>query len=184
MKTMVLIGTARRDGETAVLLRAIMPRLKEMGEVKEFLPFYDHISACTDCRWCWHNPGCSIDDAMQGIYRCVEDCDNVVIASPIYFGMLTPPMLAIQSRFQAYYSESFGALPQQGPRKKGAILLTGGGFGGHEAAEKTARSMLHVMNAEWVGTALSASTDTLPAAQDDAVLLAVDKIVENLGPAS
>lgn len=181
MKTMVLIGTARRDGETAALIRAVMPALKQMGEVEEFLPFTEAFSACTDCRYCRTHPGCSIQDRMQDVYKCIESCDSVVIASPIYFGMLTPPLLAIQSRFQAFYSESFGVLPRQGPRKRGAILLTGGGFGGHEAAEKAARSMLHSMNAEWVGTAFSGSTDTLPAARDEAALAACGAIVENLG---
>lgn len=183
MKTMFLIGTARKDGETAALIRAVMPALKQMGEVQEFLPFTDDISACTDCRYCRTHAGCSIQDKMQDVYKCIGECDNVVIASPIYFGMLTPPLLAVQSRFQAFYSESFGVLPQQGPRKKGAILLTGGGFGGHEAAEKAARSMLHSMNAEWVGTALAASTDTLPAAEDEGALAACRAIAEKLGPA-
>lgn len=180
MKTLVLNGTARKGSETEALLGALLAGLS--GEVHEINAF-ENISACTDCRYCRSHAGCSINDAMQDVYKCIDECNNVVIASPVYFGMLTPPLLAVQSRFQAYYSGNFGVLPRQGPRKRGAILITAGGYGGHEAAEKSARTMLHVMNAEWVGTALAATTDSLPAAQDDAALLACAKIAENLNPA-
>ncbi len=178
MKTLVLNGSPREAGETAALLAPVLAGLT--GDVHLVSAFYDGISACIDCRWCWTHDGCAVQDAMQEVYARVEDADAVVIASPINFGTLTPPLLGVKSRFQAYYQQKFDALPRRGRRKKGAILLTGGGYGGHEQALKAAKSMLTIMNAELVGTALSLQTDDHPAAQDEAALAACREIVARL----
>lgn len=173
--TFILDGSPRKNGETTVLIDAVRHSLK--GSVHIFSPYTQNFRPCIDCRWCRTHEGCTIDDDMQALYRVIEGDDNVIIASPIYFGSLTPPLLAIQSRFQSYFSGSFDTLPRHGLPKKGALLLTGGGAGGYEQAEQTAKNMLKIMNAEWVGTAGSYHTDTLPAREDERALAKCSEIV-------
>ena len=42
-----------------------------------------------DCRYCWHKKGCSIKDGMRDIYQKIEEADNIVLASPMYFHSIT-----------------------------------------------------------------------------------------------
>lgn len=178
MKTFIINGSPRKNGETSALIDRLVTNLE--GEVKIFSTYQDQISPCTDCRYCRTHKGCSIQDKMQEIYECIETYDNVIIASPIYFMNLTPPMLAILSRFQAFYSDIYKKIPVYGKRKNGTVILTGGGSGGGLAAEKTGNLMLRMMNAEQLGTISSLKTDELPAKDDVVVLKQVDEITKKM----
>ena len=41
------------------------------------------------------------------IYAYIEECDNVLIASPVYFSELTGKLLDLGSRLQTYFSAKF-----------------------------------------------------------------------------
>ena len=82
-KTLILNGSPRKNGDTAALLRILDRELA--GEKRTIDCYRADVSPCVDCRACWREKRCVIDDAMQEIYRYVEDCDNVVVASPFIF---------------------------------------------------------------------------------------------------
>lgn len=177
MKTFIINGSPRKKGHTVYLIDSLRDKLD--GEVKVISPYYDTINACIDCRYCQTHPrSCVIQDAMQDIYRCIETYDRVIVASPVYFMNMTPPMLGVMSRFQAYFSLDHPQLPVEGKEKKGAVILTGGGSGGYEGAEKNARLMLQMMNAEWAGTATSLNTDQVSAMNDLQVLEKINEIAQ------
>ncbi len=44
---------------------------------------------------------------MQETYKYIEECDNILIASPIYFSELTGALLNIGSRLQTYFCARF-----------------------------------------------------------------------------
>ena len=178
MKTFIINGSPRKSGETSALIDRLVQNLK--GEVKVFSTYQDKISPCTDCRYCRTHKGCSIQDKMQEIYECIETYDNVIIASPIYFMNLTPPMQGVLSRFQVYFSEVYRDIPVHGKKKKGAILLTGGGTGGFLNAEKTAKLMLKMMNAEHLATIASLKTDEVAGKDDLEALEQVDEVVKRM----
>lgn len=58
------------------------------------------ISPCVDCRYCWENNGCAIEDEMQAVYRFLQECDNILIASPIYFSELTGNYWMLEADFK------------------------------------------------------------------------------------
>lgn len=69
---------------------------------------------------------CVIKDGMQDIYQKLEEADNIVLASPMYFHSITGRMKALIDRFQVYWA---GHVRQDMPKKmlrKGAILMVGG----------------------------------------------------------
>lgn len=79
-----------------------------------------------DCRFCWKKKECVIKDGMQDIYQKLEEADNIVLASPMYFHSITGRMKALIDRFQVYWA---GHVRQDMPKKmlrKGAILMVGG----------------------------------------------------------
>ena len=166
MKTLILFGSPRPKGNTAALLEALGRELR--GEVKTVDAYRCGIGPCVDCRFCRKNPGCSVDDGMGEIYDFIRACDNVVIASPIYFSELTGRLLDVGSRLQTYFcatvlrGEAHPARP-----KRGGVILTGGGTGSVTKPYETAKRLMHYMNCDEVFPVVcSHSTDQRPAAQD------------------
>ena len=153
-----------------------------LGEIKELRTYDCNIAPCTDCRMCRNQPGCSIEDDMQDIYRYLELCDNVVIASPLYFMELTGSLLSAASRLQTYFSAQY--FRNESPllsRKKGAVLLTGGGNRDCENAFKTSVRLLKSMNVQEIFPAVFAgNTDTVAAKDNREALKAVRRAAEFL----
>lgn len=105
MKTLILNGSPRINGDTVSLLSILTQKIS--GDYKVVNAYRTAISPCIDCRYCWKNSGCAINDEMQEIYDYIEECDNVLIASPIYFSELTGKLLDVGSRFQTYFCAKF-----------------------------------------------------------------------------
>jgi multimeric flavodoxin WrbA len=105
MKTVIFNGSPRKSGDTAILINEFCSELR--GEITVFSAYTDEINPCIDCRYCHEHSGCSIADGMNGIYRSVSDCDNLVIASPLHFSELSGPLLSLFSRFQTYYAAKY-----------------------------------------------------------------------------
>ena len=121
MKTLIINGSPRKNGDTAALIDELTQHLS--GEVR-IISCYDNISPCLDCRFCWKNEGCAVKDDMQEIYEYLTDCDNVVLASPVWFSSLSGPALNLASRFQTYFSaRRFRNVQIERTPKKGLILL-------------------------------------------------------------
>ena len=80
MKTLILNGSPRVNGDTASLIRTVTEGL--LGEHKVLDTYRCDISPCVDCRYCREHPGCAIQDEMQEIYDYIQQCDNILIASP------------------------------------------------------------------------------------------------------
>ena len=98
MKTLILNGSPRISGDTAQIIKKITEKI--YGEYKIADAYRLNISPCVDCRYCWEKQGCDINDEMQELYAYIQDCDNVLIASPIYFSELTGKLLDLGSRLQ------------------------------------------------------------------------------------
>ena len=104
MKTLILNGSPRKNGNTISLIRRLTDKLN--GDILVVDAYSGDVSPCIDCRYCKDHPGCAIDDGMQKVYRYIESCDSIVIASPIYFNELTGRLLDVVSRAQMYFCAS------------------------------------------------------------------------------
>lgn len=177
MKTLILNGSPRKNGDTAGLINELTKKIA--GEYKIVEAYRCNISPCLDCRYCWKHNGCCIKDEMQEIYEYIEECDNIIISSPIYFSELTGKLLDVGSRLQRYFCASFfrKEKPIAKP-KKGAIILVGGGDGDFEKAHSTARTLLHQMNCRDIHPLVcSHNTDKIPATKDKNALLGINSIL-------
>lgn len=179
MKTLIFNGSPRPNGDTVSMIRALRESLP--GEVKVIDAYRANIRPCVDCRRCWTQVGCVIDDGMQEIYRDIAEADCIVIASPVYFSCLTGPLLSLMSRLQVLYTaRRFHGVRLIEKEKVGAILLAGGGDGSPARAEDTAQGLLRCMRAAHMGTVVTHKTDTLPAAEDAELLTAVRELGRKL----
>ena len=175
MKTLIINGSPRRNGDTSALLAELKKQLN--GQIMEVSAYYDKIAPCTDCRLCWKKKGCAIKDDMAKIYE--DDFEVVVIASPLYMSNLTGPLVSLASRFQAYYAAKRFLKDAINIRNKTAILiLVGGGDGGPEPAIQMAKWMFKKMNAELrdENVVFSLHTDELPAKEDLVAYLKIKEI--------
>lgn len=152
------------------------------GDYKVVNAYDCNISACLDCRYCWKNRGCAIDDEMQEIYHYIQKCDNILIASPIYFSELTGKLLDVGSRLQTYFCARFFRKEEPIAKpKKGAVVLVGGGDGHIEKPYETARTLLHHMNCYDIHEVVySHDTNERPAVEDKAALEGISSIVNFL----
>ena len=169
MKTLIINGSPRPDGNTVALIRELKKHLE--GEVVEISAFYSNIAPCVDCRGCWKTAKCVVDDGMQVIYE--DDFDNVVVASPVYYGTLPGSVLSLMSRLQPWHAATyFINEPLVQRPKKAAAILTAGGKGNQERAFHHLRALFRMLNAGGFEEYLvcSANTDTIPACDDSQAL--------------
>ena len=96
MMTLIFNGSPRKNGDTNSLIHELMNHLQ--GQVKIVNAYVCNISPCVDCRYCWQKDGCSIEDDMQEVYDYIHVCDNIIIASPLYFSEISGQLLSILSR--------------------------------------------------------------------------------------
>ena len=166
MKTLIINGSPRPSGNTAALIAQLRSRLQ--GEVIELSVFRSDIAPCVDCRSCWTTAKCAVRDEMQFIYD--DDFDNVVLASPVYYGTLPGQVLSLMSRLQPWHAAKFFLnRPLELREKKAAVILTAGGKGNADMALHHVRAMMRMLNAHgyqehWI---CSPDTDTIPAEQDE-----------------
>ena len=180
MQTLIINGSPRPRGDTAQLVSRLADSV--CGEVKIVAVYRADISPCIDCRYCWEKEGCPINDGMQSVYEYIKICNNIVIASPVYFSELTGKTLDFGSRLQTFFCSRFfrKTEPQIAP-KKGGIILVGGGDGAMDKAEDTAKILLSHMNCRYLFPTVSYhNTNASPAISDAETLLKTDKLADYL----
>lgn len=170
MKTIIFYGSPRKNGHTRSLVDELILGLS--GDYYLVNAYEKNISPCIDCRYCWKNKGCFIQDDMQEVYEYLQDCDNVLIASPIQFGEMTGPLLSVLSRFQTYdCAKRFRKeIPIEKP-KKGGVIIVGGNNGNKEIPFRTAGHILRTINARDIKPLVSSMfTDDIPAIKDEVAI--------------
>lgn len=128
----ILMGSPRKNGNTAALLGPFTDELQRAGhETKTFWLYDMDLTGCTACRTCqqdWTKFGCRIEDDMQQIFDAVMASDVIVLACPVYSWYCTAPMKAALDRLMygmnKYYGEERGPSLWEG--KHMALLVTCG----------------------------------------------------------
>ena len=123
MKVVAFNGSARRDGNTAILVRRVLEELEKEGIETELVQLAgERIRGCTACRGCVANQDrrCTIDDDVvnECIARMVE-ADGIILASPTYFADVSAEMKALIDR-AGFVARANGGLFR---RKVGAAVV-------------------------------------------------------------
>lgn len=117
MRACVLMGSPRRNGNTAALLAPFCQELAASGAEVETVWLYERdIRPCVACRACqrdWTAFGCSRRDDGQALFDLVLESDLIVLATPIYSWYCTPPMKALLDRLVYGMNKFYGA--EKGP---------------------------------------------------------------------
>jgi multimeric flavodoxin WrbA len=102
MKVVAFNGSARQNGNTAILIRTALRELEDEGIETELVQFAGQkIQGCIACRRCMElrNERCALEDdpVNEWIGKMVES-DGVILGSPVYFADLTASMKAFIER--------------------------------------------------------------------------------------
>ena len=122
MKVVAFNGSARKDGNTAILVRVAFEPLEAAGVSTELVQLADmRIDGCRACGMCKKKQDMHCvfnDDANECIQKMVLS-DGVILASPVYFSDVTPTMKALIDR-AGYVARNNGHLLA---RKAGAAVV-------------------------------------------------------------
>ena len=104
MKTLALVGSPRKGGNTDTLVKHILSGWTSKGHAYERLYLYDYeISPCTDCRQCKSGDhACTISDGMQEIYPKMEEADLIIFGTPLYWYGPTAKMKLLVDRMRPF----------------------------------------------------------------------------------
>ncbi len=180
MKTLILNASPRKEGDTAYMAALLAKHLPDEAEILCLAD--EKIAPCIDCRACRKQKGCALGKDFEPYAQKIQSADAVVLASPIWFGTLPGPFLSAMSRMQCFFSaRKFRGEGASFGRKKGAVLLAGGGSGGKEAAFRTAEILLREMGVEGeIPKVVAPDTDSRPAKEDASLEAQMRKIAKSL----
>ena len=123
MKVVAFNGSARADGNTAVLVREVFKALDKAGIQTEMIQLAAQaIRGCTACGQCaiHKDKKCIIDNDI--VNSCIEkmiEADGIILASPTYFANVSTEMKALIDRC-GYVSRANNNLLR---RKVGAAVV-------------------------------------------------------------
>ena len=181
-KMLILNGSPHSNGDTAYIIEKLKERINNKIEICELNAYKSNIKPCIDCRYCWKNEGCSINDDMKIIWD--DDYDIIVVASPVYMYNVTPPLFSIITRLNMKWCNKYFLKKEYNSKtKKGILILTGGGSGKPDNAIDSAKIVFEILNAEFNindNYIYSLNTNTIPAKDDKNLIKLIDKTIELL----
>jgi multimeric flavodoxin WrbA len=102
MKVIAFNGSARKDGNTAILVNAVFKELKKAKIETELVQLAGKkIAGCIACGKCFENKDKRCVVASDILNECIEkmqEADGIILASPTYFADISTNMKALIER--------------------------------------------------------------------------------------
>ena len=101
MKVTAFNGSARKEGNTAIMVETALRVLRDEGIETEQVQLAGlHLKGCGACYRCFKEQGrChQEDDGVNGFIEKMAASDGVILASPVYFADVTANMKALMER--------------------------------------------------------------------------------------
>ena len=102
MKVVAINGSARKDGNTAILVHHVFSSLEEEGIGTELVQLAgEPVQGCNACYRCRQerNRRCAVeDDIVNDCIGKMDEADGIILASPTYFADVSSEMKALMER--------------------------------------------------------------------------------------
>lgn len=106
MKVLIVNGSPRANGNTARALEEMVGVFKSEGIDVEYLQVGNkEIRGCLGCGVCHKTGVCVQKDIVNESAKLFEECDGMVIASPVYYASANGTLIAFLDRL--FYSTRF-----------------------------------------------------------------------------
>ena len=99
MKVLILNGSPRTEGNTAIALNEVARTLN--GEGIETITLNigkESIRGCLACNWCREHGKCVINDKTNEVAQLFEQADGLVIGSPVYYASANGTLISLLDR--------------------------------------------------------------------------------------
>jgi len=124
MKVVAFNGSARKDGNTAILIKHVFKELEKEGIKTELVQLAgEKISGCIACYKCFSakNKRCAVtDDIVNECIEKMEQAEGIILGSPTYFADCSAGMKALLER-AGFVSKANGEMFK---RKIGAAVVS------------------------------------------------------------
>ncbi len=102
MKVVAFNGSARKNGNTAILINIVLGELEKEGIATELVQFAgEKIRGCLACMKCWENKDqrCSVtNDILNACIEKMIEADGIILGSPTYFANVSTELKALIDR--------------------------------------------------------------------------------------
>ena len=102
MKVLAFNGSARRDGNTFILLNVVLDEVRKEGMETEIIQMAgQHLQGCIACYQCLKRKDfrCAVDkDQLNDYLAKMREADGLLLGSPTYFSDVTANMRALIER--------------------------------------------------------------------------------------
>lgn len=106
MKVLMVNGSPRVNGNTAVALREMEKVFSEEGIETEIIQVGNqNIRGCIACGSCANAGKCVFDDLVNETAPKFEECDGLVVGSPVYYASANGTLISFLDRL--FYSTPF-----------------------------------------------------------------------------
>ena len=106
MKVLMINGSPHAKGNTYIALHEMEKIFQKEGVETEILQIGNKpIRGCIACNSCSEKGRCVFDDAVNEAAPKIEECDGLVVSSPVYYASANATLIAFLDRL--FYSTSF-----------------------------------------------------------------------------
>ena len=106
MKVLLINGSPKANGNTAIALQEMVKVFEQEGMETEILHIGNKdIRGCISCGTCFGTGKCVFNDVVNEYASKLEECDGVVIGSPVYYASANATLIAFLDRL--FYSSHF-----------------------------------------------------------------------------
>ena len=106
MKVLIINGSPRKNGNTAIAIREMEQVFQQEGvEVETVQIGNQDVRGCIACGSCAKNGKCVFDDVVNELAPKFEEADGLVVASPVYYASANATLIACLDRL--FYSTPF-----------------------------------------------------------------------------
>ena len=106
MKVLIFNGSPHTNGNTATALAEMVKVFEEENVETEVVQVGNQqIRGCMGCGACYKLGKCVFDDVVNEYAKKFEECDGLVVASPVYYASANATLVAFLQRL--FYSSRF-----------------------------------------------------------------------------
>ena len=128
MKVIGINGSARKDGNTAILIRKVFEELNNAGIETELIQLADkEIQPCRACFACKGQGNCAFkNDGFVEIFHKLAEADGLILGSPVYSADVSAKMKAFLERGGVVVATNPGLLRHKVGASVAAVRRGGG----------------------------------------------------------
>lgn len=106
MKVLLVNGSPHAKGSTYTALHEMEKIFKENGIETELMHVgKEAVRGCIACGSCRKTGKCAFDDSVNAAAKVFEECDGIVVGSPVYYASANATLVAFLDRL--FYSSGF-----------------------------------------------------------------------------